>query len=151
MKKLLYLSLSLMFLTLSSCEKSAIPDEKPKVEDEAALTGEVSILEGNWELRNAYGGMGPGAGNFAPGNGDMFKFRRQIVNRYFNGNLLYTRNFDIQDSVKRINKTESTHFLDYGTIDNPFVRLKGDTLILFLGQIAADGAELKYVKIAAAE
>ncbi|TCD01135.1 hypothetical protein [Pedobacter psychroterrae] len=151
MKKLLYLSLSLMFLTLSSCEKSAIPEEKPKVEDEAPLTGEVSILEGNWELRNAYGGMGGGAGNFAPGNGDMFKFRRQIVNRYFNGNLLYTRNFDIQDSVKRINKTESTHFLDYGTIDNPFVRLKGDTLIVFLGEIAADGAELKYVKIAAAE
>ncbi len=149
MKKSLFIPAALIALcSFYGCEKSAIPKDEVVVEDEVLLSGDPTILEGNWELRESYGGMRPGNPNHAPGNGNILKFTKNRMERHFDGKLYDSGNFTVRDSVKRINNTSSTHYIEYSSNNDAkyFIRMDGDKLVQFIGQIAADGVELTYVK-----
>lgn len=148
MKRTLLLSVVLAALCgFPGCEKSAIPKDKTVAEEEVVLAGEITILEGTWELRKTRGGMLGGNPNIPAGNGDILKFNRQKLERYFEGKLYDSKQFTIIESKVKINQTESTHLLKFGSNVESYFRLEGDNLILFVGQMAADGIEATYVKL----
>ena len=161
MKNILFLLLSLSIIAVSGCKKKAplkddpTADEVPQAEvkpviAEKVLSADSTTLAGTWELRHRLGGMIASDPNFLPGNGIIVKFAQQKLERYSDGKLYESGNFTIKDSVVRINNNWSTHFVDFG--DNAhqrrFIRLGEGKLVEFTGQIATDGVEMTYVKIA---
>lgn len=161
MKNILFLLLSLSIITISSCKKKAPakddpldevpgPELKPIIYAEQVSSADSTTLSGTWELRHRLGGMIASDPNFLPGNGIIVKFAQQKLERYSDGKLYESGNFTIKDSVVRINNNWSTHYVDFG--DNAhqrrFIRLAEGKLVEFTGQIAADGVEMTYVKIA---
>ena len=131
----------LVLLTLFSCKKQ---------KNEPAAQ-----LDGNWELRTAFGGNMVGSGEYAPGSGNMLKFSGNAYERYSNGTKVDYGTFVIAKEKVAINNSESNFNITF-TSSNPnifigimkqSINLSANKLTVFLGVIAADGVEYHYVRL----
>lgn len=113
--------------------------------------GEISAasVEGTWELRHVEGlqvaGMDP---NFKAGNGNLLIFKDNILQKFSDGKLVKSTAFTIKPEKVKVNNTTSEASITYDNKDKDYLSVSGNKLILFVGQIAADGVEQTYEKIA---
>lgn len=108
-----------------------------------------SKLDGSWELRHIQGiqvaNVDP---NFPKGNGNILKFNGGKLERYAEGKLLTTESYTLKEEKKKINNSEAQYTLVFKN-NNPekHIALTDGKLILFDGEIAADGTESTYEKL----
>ncbi len=104
-------------------------------------------ITGSWELRIVYGGFmnTPGGTTYPPGNGYLLKFTDVHYESYAAGVLAdsgsYSKTRDLSMATGRV--------MDAIVLKNSlkvFYEIKRDTLTLYVGVIAADGAIEKFVR-----
>ena len=106
-------------------------------------------LNGTWELRHVKGIQVANADpNFPKGNGNILKFNAGKLEHYAEGKLLTTEEYTVKEEKKKINDTEAQYTLVFKN-NNPekHIALTDGKLILFDGEIAADGTESTYEKL----
>ena len=125
----------LLFLALSSCRKNSTNIENSN-----------HALNGNWELRYYEGGFGPiGPSYFPPGNGIRIAITDSTIEKTsINGVVVrntYTKTRGFCDQTHRD--------MDAMIIQNTnlFYEFSRDTLIIYMGMVAADGTVEKYVPV----
>ncbi|MCW3086690.1 MAG: hypothetical protein JWQ78_76, partial [Sediminibacterium sp.] len=141
------ISLALLLITLTvlvSCKKETVPDPVPPPD-----LGPVS-LRNSWELRSSYGGFGlPNRNpNFAAGNGNILIILDSTYEEHSNGQLQKTGPYTLTKDTCRA----TGRFMDAMVFDRPpnfkrFFEIVRDTLVIYIGVIAADGMIEKFVRI----
>lgn len=133
MKNIFKLALGMvLLLTVMSCEK------KPAAPD----------LNGTWELRHVTGiqvaGVSP---DFKPGNGNMLKFDGQNFEKYNDGKKTDSGSFTItpEDNVA-VNNSKANFSVKFKNEEKLYVSLIENKLIVFDGEVAADGTESTFEK-----
>ncbi|MES2328712.1 MAG: hypothetical protein V4539_03850 [Bacteroidota bacterium] len=139
------LLLSLVFLNvLISCQKDAAPDPVP------TYSAPPLSLQNAWELRNVVGGYGPPNRNpnYAAGNGYIWKFMDSTFERYDKGQLFQTGKYRvIRDTSYQTGRMMDALVFDQNAYPKVQVEIVKDTLIMYLGVVAADGTISRYVRI----
>lgn len=144
MKNLFKLTLSLLLLlSIFSCKKQ----------------NAEATIEGSWEIRESKGGYRLASSSdkdtYSAGNGTIIKFSGTTYEKYAQGKLVDNGTFTIEKEKQQINDKESNYNITFVSV-NPALfqatikqsmNLSSKTLILFFGQIAADGTETLYVKL----
>jgi len=132
MKKILTRSLCmLLLLSVISCKKKSAE----------------STLNGTWELRYIEGIQIAGADpNFKAGNGNVLKFSESNYERYADHKLIDSGTFTFQKEEVRINNSKSNFSVLLKNKEKVYINLAGKKLVVFYGQIAADGVENHYEK-----
>ncbi|SEA49873.1 hypothetical protein [Pedobacter hartonius] len=132
MKKMLTLSLCMiLLLSAFSCKKKSVE----------------SAFNGTWELRYIEGIQIAGADpNFKAGNGNVLKFSESNYERYVDHQLIDSGTFAFQKEEVRINNSQSNYSILLKNNEKVYINLSGKKLIVFYGQIAADGVENHYEK-----
>lgn len=133
MKNFLRLTLSvIMLFTIISCEKkSGTPD-----------------LNGTWELRHVAGiqvaGVDP---NFKPGNGNYFTFDGEKFEKFNDGKKADSGTFVLtpEENVP-VNNSKANYSISFNKREKKYVNLSDKKLIIFDGQIAADGTDSTFEK-----
>lgn len=108
-----------------------------------------SQLNGRWELRHVKGiqvaNVSP---DFAKGNGYILKFNNGKLEKYANGKLEEEEDYTVKQEKTRINDTEVMYSILFkkNNLTKHF-NLSGQNLVIFDGEIAADGTESTYEKL----
>jgi len=142
MKQNIYLSALIFSILISvGCHRTKSVDEK-KVYSNS--------LQGDWELRNVFGGFGPPGRptNFPAGNGHIRSFKDSTFKYYADGKLVDSGTFALTRDTCPATQTLMDAFIlsnSYG--HKIFFEISKDTLTLYNGVIAADGTIEKYVRI----
>lgn len=136
MKKCLVLLILPLLFVMSGCEKEERLENK---------------LEGAWELRHLTGFVPQERlGNRLPGNGDIYKFQGNNFERHFDGKIVDSGKFSVNNEASNHNeKLEFILLLDGLKYKQsiPFKLVDGK-LTLHFGSLASDGAIGTYSKIA---
>lgn len=133
MKNFFKLTLSMVMLfTIISCEKkSGTPD-----------------LNGTWELRHVAGiqvaGVDP---NFKPGNGNYFTFDGEKFEKFNDGKKSESGTFALtpEDNVA-VNNSKANYSISFNKGEKKYANLSDKKLVIFDGEIAADGTESTFEK-----
>jgi hypothetical protein len=140
--------LSLLFIAfnlLISCTKDSEPEPTP-----APYAGPPLSLQNTWELRILNGGYGPPNRNpnYAPGNGIMWKFMDSTYERYNKGVVHQTGKYMVtKDSSQATGRLMDALLFERNAYPKLHFEIVKDTLIIYMGVIAADGTVEKYVSI----
>jgi hypothetical protein len=107
-------------------------------------------LQGVWELRHVEGGFrAPGTSpDYAPGNGNMWKFSDSTYQYYVNGQLSVQGSYTLtKDISPATGKNMDALILDSNNNWKLFFEISNNTLTLYRGIVAADGTIETYEKI----
>lgn len=106
-----------------------------------------SRLDGTWELRHVDGiqvtGVSP---DYGTGNGIIIKFRDHSYEGYKDGKVVESGTFTTQPEVVKINNSQSNYSITFNK-NKVYANISADKLILFHGEIAADGTQDTYIKL----
>ena len=107
-----------------------------------------SKINGRWELRHVTGiqvaNVDP---NFPKGNGNILKFDNGQLERFTANKLMGTDTYTIKEEKKKINNSEAQYTLIFKDKSEKHIGFSEGKLILFDGEIAADGTESIYEKL----
>lgn len=121
---------ALITLAFSGCKKEKMKDP----------------LTGKWELRHLKGGIAaPGEISYPAGNGTIITFTGPTYESYWLNQFNYHGTY----SKTRGYCYATGREMDAFVIENgkTFYEFSGDTLVLYIGVIAADGAIEKFVRL----
>lgn len=107
-------------------------------------------IQGTWELRHSEGGYGPPNRNpdFAPGNGNIWKFTSNTYQYYINGELSGTGSFTTtKDVAIATGRKMDALILNGNNEDQLFFEIKNNILTMYRGIIAADGTVQTYERV----
>lgn len=106
-------------------------------------------IKGSWELRHVAGGFrAPGQSpDYAPGNGDIWKFSDSTYQHYSNGQLSDEGSYTLTKDTS----LATGRYMDALILSNGnwklFFEISKNTLTLYVGIIAADGVIETYERI----
>lgn len=102
-------------------------------------------LDGTWELRHVIGiqvaGVSP---DFKPGNGNIYKFKDQTFEKWSDGARISSGTFKLNKEDLPINNNKANYSLLLDDHTKTYIKLSGNELVVFNGQVAADGTESTY-------
>lgn len=109
-------------------------------------------LSGSWELRHIKGGFRPvgDPSDYPAGNGRIIIFEGDSFQTFYNGNLSNSGTYSIVKEKANPNGDELSYKIVYqGNLRQPdaFFKVSSKKLVLYVGSIAADGAEVTYEKL----
>ena len=107
-------------------------------------------LQGTWELRHLDGGYrAPGSPtDFAPGNGNIWKFTSGTYQYFSEGELSGTGEFTkTKDYAIATGRKMDAIILNGSADDKIYFEIKDNVLTMYHGTIAADGTVATYEKI----
>jgi hypothetical protein len=135
-------------LVIYACGKAEI--ESGTVEDPEKKTTESSIV-GSWELRELQGGFRPPNAQiyYSAGNGDIWEFTDSIYKHSFQGEFASVGTYTLtKDTALATGRLMDAFIMDGGNYKQQiYFEFNQDTLLLYDGQIAADGTIGKYVRV----
>lgn len=147
MKSNLLLSLFICVLIVA-CGKAEIENSNIPV---AEIKITETSLPGAWELRELQGGFRPvNAQVYYPaGNGNTWSFTDSSYEQYFEGELANQGSYSlIRDTAQATGRLMDAFIMHTGNYTHQiYFEFKEDTLLLYQGQIAADGTIGKYVRM----
>ncbi|WP_316741040.1 hypothetical protein [Pedobacter antarcticus] len=104
-------------------------------------------LDGTWELRHVIGiqvaGVSP---DFKPGNGNLYKFRDDTYEKWSDGARVSSGTFKLAKEDLPINNNKANYSLLLDDQTKTYIKLSRSQLVIFNGQVAADGTESTYEK-----
>jgi len=131
MKKLLELTFScLLLITVVSCKKEA----------------SVASLNGTWELKSVVGGQ-LAASPSTDKHVIQLRFADQRYEKYDNDQLTESGTYTVTAEKKAINDNQANYYLTTQGDNKQYIKLSTNELVVFVGQIAADGVEMHYTKL----
>lgn len=131
MKNFLHLTLSFLLLILVfSCKKEA----------------SVASLNGTWELKSVIGGQ-PIATPASEKHVVQLRFADQHFEKYDNGQVIESGTFSITAEKKAINNNQANYYLTTKGDNKQYIKLSKNELVVFEGEIAADGVEMHFTKL----
>jgi len=108
-----------------------------------------SKLNGKWELRHVKGiqvaNVDP---NFPKGNGYILKFDNGKLEKYAKGKLEEVDDYTVKEEKTRINNSEVMYSIFFKKANSTkHFNISDQKLIIFDGELAADGTEFAYEKL----
>ncbi|MEO6229225.1 MAG: hypothetical protein ABJB11_17925 [Ferruginibacter sp.] len=144
---------TIVVFMLVSCKKENNNSTKSRVVSSGYTVKDSGSINGHWELRILYGCQTPNCNpNFAPGNGNTWKFIDSAFKHTVNSESpKYTASDSGYFSLGRDTCQATGRLMDFFSIRdvpnlNIYFEITKDTLILYQGVIAADGVIEKYVR-----
>lgn len=108
-----------------------------------------SRLNGQWELRHVKGiqvaNVDP---NFPKGNGYILKFDNGKLEKYAKGKLEESDDYTVKEEKTRINNSEVMYTIFFKKSNSTkHFNISDQKLVIFDGELAADGTESAYEKL----
>lgn len=136
MKTCLKIALIFIVITSVSCDKEERLQSK---------------LEGSWELRHIEGGYRPvnSPVDYAPGNGNILKFEGNKFQQLSGTQPGISGTYTIIKEEAKLSGENLSYKIDFQSdqnIGDPFFKISGGKLMLYVGDIPADGFVSTYIK-----
>jgi hypothetical protein len=118
---------------------------------EPGLKVNETSLAGTWELRELQGGFRPANAQiyYSAGNGEIWEFTDSTYKKSFEGRLDNAGPYTLtKDTALATGRLMDAFVIDRGIYKHQiYFEFNQDTLLLYDGQIAADGTMCKYVRV----
>ena len=112
------------------------------------VSAENVNVTGTWELRYAKGIQVPGIDpNYKAGNGNLLVFTGNTFKKIIEGKVVDSGTYVIKPEVMQVNDKKSEYSIKFNNHEKEYLIVSNNKLVHFIGQIAADGAELTYEKL----
>ena len=110
-----------------------------------------SKLEGSWELRHIEGGYRPvnSPVDYAPGNGNILEFDGNKFQQLSGTQPGISGTYTIIKEEAKLSGENLSYKIDFQSDKNlidPFIKISGGKLMLYVGDIPADGSVNTYKK-----
>ena len=135
-------------ILIFACGKAEIDNS---TDDVPGLKTTETSLPGIWELRELQGGFRPANAQiyYSAGNGNTWEFTDSTYKQSFEGKLANSGGYTLtQDTALATGRLMDAFVMDAGSYKHQIhFEFNQDTLLLYDGQIAADGTIGKYVRV----